>query len=83
MLLGTTHKGTELAQWAKRLARVVGTLKQTNSKMSYQLQIKEVDRIQDSFDILLRSRGFRQAITNRSQAVRSRDGINVEWMSDP
>lgn len=57
IFLGTPHKGAELALWAKRLARVVGLVKQTNPTILDQLQTEELDRIQDSFDILLRSRG--------------------------
>ena len=58
IFLGTPHKGSELARWAKCLANVVGVVKQANSSIVRQLEkdSEELERIQDNFDILLRSR---------------------------
>ena len=58
IFLGTPHKGAELAAWANRLARVFGVLKQTNAAIVNQLSSDspELEKIQDSFDNLLRSR---------------------------
>ncbi len=58
IFLGTPHKGAGLAGWFSRLAQVVGIVKQTNPQLLKQLEANSADleRIQEEFDILLRSR---------------------------
>jgi hypothetical protein len=58
LFLGTPHKGSGLASWAKRLASLVGLVKQTNTRVLEELQkgSHELDRIQSNFDFLLRNR---------------------------
>ena len=58
VFLGTPHYGSGLAQWAERLAKAIGLLKQTNPQI---LAVLESDsevlaRIQDSFHVMVRSR---------------------------
>jgi len=58
VFLGTPHYGSGLAQWAERLAKAIGLLKQTNPQI---LAVLESDsevlaRIQDSFYVMIRSR---------------------------
>ncbi|XTI88791.1 hypothetical protein V2W45_1307553 [Cenococcum geophilum] len=58
LFLGTPHHGSGLAQWAERLAKAIGLLKQTNPQI---LAVLESDsevlaRIQDSFHAMIRLR---------------------------
>lgn len=60
VFLGTPHHGSGLAQWAERLAKTIGVLKQTNSHI---LEVLESDsevlaRIQDGFHTMVRSRNL-------------------------
>ena len=58
IFLGTPHKGAGLANWFSRLAQVVGLVKQANTNILKQLNLNsdELSRIQEEFDIFLRSR---------------------------
>ena len=60
MFLGTPHHGSGLAQWAERLAKTIGVLKQTNPHI---LEVLESDsevlaRVQDGFHTMVRSRNL-------------------------
>jgi hypothetical protein len=60
VFLGTPHHGSGLAQWAERLAKTIGVLKQTNSQI---LKVLESDseilaRVQDEFHTMIRSRNL-------------------------
>ncbi|KAL9090850.1 MAG: hypothetical protein Q9165_005058 [Trypethelium subeluteriae] len=56
--LGTPHHGSGLASWAEKLAKAMGLVKQTNSRI---VEVLERDsevlaRIQDSFHTMIRAR---------------------------
>ncbi|PMD32818.1 hypothetical protein L207DRAFT_440216, partial [Hyaloscypha variabilis F] len=56
--LGTPHSGADLAEWASKLAKSIGLLKQTNPQI---IAVLETDsevlaRIQDNFHTMIRSR---------------------------
>jgi hypothetical protein len=60
VFLGTPHHGSGLAQWAERLAKTIGLLKQTNDQI---LEVLEKDseilaRVQDGFHTMVRSRNL-------------------------
>jgi hypothetical protein len=60
VFLGTPHHGSGLAQWAERLAKTIGVLKQTNPHI---LGVLESDsevlaRVQDGFHTMVRSRNL-------------------------
>ncbi|KAJ4304789.1 hypothetical protein N0V90_000317 [Kalmusia sp. IMI 367209] len=59
IFLGTPHHGSGLAHWAETLAKAVGMLKQTNSKILATLRSDSevLERIQHSFHTMIRSRG--------------------------
>ena len=58
VFLGTPHHGAGLARWAERLAKSIGTIKETNPKILGVLrQESEVlARIQDGFHTMIRAR---------------------------
>ena len=58
VFLGTPHQGSSLAAWAEALAKSIGVLKQTNTKILAVLQkdSEVLARIQDSFHALVRDR---------------------------
>ncbi|KAF2475988.1 uncharacterized protein BDR25DRAFT_278738 [Lindgomyces ingoldianus] len=60
VFLGTPHHGSGLAQWAERLAKTIGVLKQTNPNI---LEVLKSDsevlaRVQDGFHTMVRSRNL-------------------------
>jgi len=60
VFLGTPHHGSGLAQWAERLAKTIGLLKQTNPQI---IEVLENDseilaRVQDGFHTMVRSRNL-------------------------
>ncbi|KAI9778733.1 MAG: hypothetical protein M1839_007964, partial [Geoglossum umbratile] len=58
LFLGTPHHGSGLAEWAEKLARSIGMLKQTNSEIVAVLRrdSEVLARIQDGFHAMIRSR---------------------------
>jgi hypothetical protein len=58
VFLGTPHQGSSLAPWAEALAKSIGVLKQTNTKILAVLRkdSEVLARIQDSFHALVRDR---------------------------
>lgn len=58
LFLGTPHHGSGLAEWAEKLAKSIGLLKQTNSEIVAVLKrdSEVLARIQDSFHAMIRSR---------------------------
>ena len=58
IFLGTPHYGSGLAQWAERLAKAIGLLKQTNPQILAVLESNSevLARIQDGFHAMVRSR---------------------------
>jgi hypothetical protein len=58
LFLGTPHHGSGLAEWAEKLARSIGVLKQTNSEIIAVLKrdSEVLARIQGSFHAIIRSR---------------------------
>lgn len=57
--LGTPHHGAGLAQWAERLARYLGTIKQANAEILSVLKrdSEVLARIQAGFHTLVLARG--------------------------
>ncbi|KAH0544912.1 hypothetical protein FGG08_000992 [Glutinoglossum americanum] len=58
LFLGTPHHGSGLAEWAEKLSRSIGVLKQTNSEIVAVLRSDSevLARIQSSFHTMIRSR---------------------------
>ncbi|KAG9245258.1 hypothetical protein BJ878DRAFT_541478 [Calycina marina] len=58
VFLGTPHHGSGLAQWAERLAKTIGVLKQTNPRILAVLKSDSevLARVQDGFHTMIRSR---------------------------
>lgn len=58
IFLGTPHQGSGLAQWAEKLAKSVGVLRQTNAEIIAVLKTESeiLARIQRSFHSIIRSR---------------------------
>lgn len=60
VFLGTPHHGSGLAQWAERLAKAIGVLKQTNPQILAVLKSDSevLARVQDGFHTMIRSRNL-------------------------
>jgi hypothetical protein len=60
VFLGTPHHGSGLAQWADKLAKTIGVIKQTNPQILAVLKrdSEVLARIQDAFHTMVRSRNL-------------------------
>jgi hypothetical protein len=58
IFLGTPHHGAGVAKWAKKLANLIGFLKQTNPQIIAVLErdSEVLARVQDGFHAIIRSR---------------------------